>query len=168
MTEHEGAGPTAAGAGPAGTGPTAAGPTGTGPSAARSLGAMWVYSVLRFGLFLVVWGVLWLVRVPTLLAGIIAVVLSVPLSLVLLNRQRQKLADNLEQRVEHRRTRTQNLDEKLSGGEAPLEDEIVSAGDLVLGSDSEALVRSDARTAASRKGGSGNGQYVRRHHRSPS
>ncbi len=100
---------------------TADAPRDTGPSTARALGAMWVYTILRIGLFLVLWGLLWLVRVPVFLAGVIAVVLSVPLSFVLLNRQRQKLADNLERRVEHRRSRTTELDDKLSGGDTSLD-----------------------------------------------
>lgn len=89
------------------------------PSAGASLRAMWWYSLLRFGIFFVLWGLLWLARVPGLLAAIIAVVLSVPLSFVLLNRQRQRLAENLERRVDARKARTDNLDERLSGGEPP-------------------------------------------------
>ncbi len=85
------------------------------PTAGQSLRAMWLYTLLRFGLFFVLWGLLWLVRVPALLAAIIAVVLSVPLSFVLLNRQRQKLADNLERRIEARRDRGHDLDDRLSG-----------------------------------------------------
>ena len=85
------------------------------PSAVQSLGAMWAYTLLRFGLFFVIWGVLWVARVPGFLAAVIALLLSVPLSFVLLNRQRQKVAANLEQRIEARRARSHDLDGKLSG-----------------------------------------------------
>jgi hypothetical protein len=44
------------------------------------------------------------------------VFLSVPLSFVLLARPRARLARNLEQRVEARKARGHNLDDKLSGG----------------------------------------------------
>jgi hypothetical protein len=89
----------------------------SGPTAVQSLRAMWLYSLLRFGLFGVLWLMLWLVQVPTLLAGVIAVVLSVPLSIVLLRKQRAKVASNLERRIDARRARTHELDGKLSGGQ---------------------------------------------------
>ena len=76
---------------------------------------MWLYTLLRFGVFFVLWGLLWVARVPGFLAAVIALVLSIPLSFVLLGRQRQRLADNLEQRVEARKARTRDLDQKLSG-----------------------------------------------------
>lgn len=87
------------------------------PSAGASLRVMWLYTLLRFGMFFVLWGLLWVARVPGFLAAVIAVVLSIPLSFVLLSRQRQQLADNLEQRVEARKARSRNLDQKLSGGD---------------------------------------------------
>lgn len=89
----------------------------TPPSAGASLRAMWLYTLLRFGVFFVLWGLLWVARVPGFLAAVIALVLSIPLSFVLLGRQRQRLADNLEQRVEARKARTRDLDQKLSGGD---------------------------------------------------
>ena len=76
---------------------------------------MWLYTVLRFGMFLLLWAVLWLARVPALLAALIALVLSVPLSLVLLRRQRERVAANLEQRVVARQVQRHDLDAKLSG-----------------------------------------------------
>lgn len=76
---------------------------------------MWLYTLLRFGMFFVLWFLLWLARVPTLLAGLIAVLLSVPLSYVLLRRQREKVAANLEQRVDARQAKTHDLDARLSG-----------------------------------------------------
>jgi Protein of unknown function (DUF4229) len=85
------------------------------PSPGQTLAAMWLYTLLRFGLFALLWFLLWLARVPGLLAGLIAVVLSVPLSYVLLRRQRAKVADNLEQRVLARQAKQQELDARLSG-----------------------------------------------------
>ena len=92
------------------------------PTAGQTLGAMWLYTLLRFGLFLVLWGLLWLARVPGLLAGLIAVVLSVPLSYVLLRRQRERVAANLEQRITARQARQQQFDARLSGADDPSEE----------------------------------------------
>ena len=53
------------------------------------MGSMWLYTGLRFGLFFALWGIVLLTGVGTLLAAIIALVLSVPLSLVLLAKPRR-------------------------------------------------------------------------------
>jgi hypothetical protein len=89
------------------------------PSAVESLGAMWVYTVLRFAVFLALWGILWLARVPGFLAAVIALALSIPLSFVLLRKPRERLARNLEQRVNARRASHADLDSKLSGEDEP-------------------------------------------------
>jgi len=85
------------------------------PTAGQTIGAMWLYTLLRFGIFFVLWGLLWLARVPSLLAALIAIVLSVPLSFVLLRKQREKMAANLEQRVAARQAEQHQLDVRLSG-----------------------------------------------------
>ena len=85
------------------------------PTFKRSMGAMWLYTVLRFGLFFALFGLLWLVGVKGFLGAVIALVLSVPLSFVLLARPRQAFAHVLEQRVEARRQRQADLDAKLRG-----------------------------------------------------
>lgn len=88
---------------------------------------MWLYTLLRFGLFFAIWGLLWLARVPALLAALIALVLSVPLSLVLLRKQRARVAANLEWRVSARQAQRRDLDVKLSGepdGTDPLHEEL--------------------------------------------
>lgn len=85
------------------------------PSFRRSMGAMWLYTALRFGLFFVLFGLLWLVGVKGYLGAILALVLSVPLSYVLLARPRAAFAAVLEQRVNARRTRQADLDAKLRG-----------------------------------------------------
>ena len=85
------------------------------PTFKRSMGTMWLYTVLRFGLFFALFGLLWLVGVKGFLGAIIALVLSVPLSFVLLARPRQAFAQVLEQRVEARRKRQSDLDAQLRG-----------------------------------------------------
>lgn len=88
-----------------------------GPTAWESLRAMWLFSVLRIGIFLALWGLLWIAQVPGFLAAVIALALSVPLSFVLLRKPRERLASNVERRVQARLNKSQNLDAKLSGSE---------------------------------------------------
>jgi UPF0716 family protein affecting phage T7 exclusion len=88
------------------------------PSPGQTLGAMWLYTVLRFGLFLALWGLLWVARVPGFLAAVIALALSIPLSYILLRKQRAKLAANLEARVTARQTHRHTLDAQLAGEDA--------------------------------------------------
>lgn len=85
------------------------------PSFRRSMGAMWLYTVLRFGLFFVLFGLLWLVGVRGFLGAILALALSVPLSFVLLARPRAAFAAVLEQRINARRQRQADLDARLGG-----------------------------------------------------
>jgi len=89
------------------------------PTFRRSMGAMWFYTVLRFGLFFVLFGLLWLVGVKGFLGAVIALALSVPLSFVLLARPRQAFAAVLEQRVDARKARQADLDAQLEGEETP-------------------------------------------------
>ncbi len=88
---------------------------------------MWLYTVLRFGLFLALWGLLWLARVPGLLAATIALVLSIPLSYILLRKQRDRLAANLEARVTARQSHRHDLDSQLAGEQDQSPPESVSA-----------------------------------------
>jgi hypothetical protein len=74
---------------------------------------MWIYTVLRFGLFFGIWGVLVLLGVNRLLGALIAMVLSIPLSFVLLARPRARFAANLEQRMAAARARRADLDSEL-------------------------------------------------------
>ena len=85
------------------------------PTFKRSMGAMWLYTVLRFGLFFALFGLLWLVGVKGFLGAVIALVLSVPLSFVLLARPRQAFARVIEQRMEARKQRQVDLDTRLQG-----------------------------------------------------
>jgi O-antigen ligase len=89
--------------------------SGKQPSFAGWMGSMWLYTVLRFGMLLVLWGVLYLAGLGGLLALLLAAVLSVPLSFVLLARPRARLAASIEQRVNAHRENRADLDEKLAG-----------------------------------------------------
>jgi hypothetical protein len=83
------------------------------PSFAGWMGSMWLYSLLRFGLFFALWGLLVLVGLHGFFAPLVALVLSVPLSLVLLARPRARFTQQLELRVEARRAEREQLDAKL-------------------------------------------------------
>ncbi|HEV7192745.1 MAG TPA: DUF4229 domain-containing protein [Jatrophihabitantaceae bacterium] len=85
------------------------------PSFKAWMGSMWLYTLLRFGLFLALWGLLYIAGLHGLIAAMVAVVLSVPLAFVLLARPRAKFAATIEQRVEAQRARRAVLDEKLAG-----------------------------------------------------
>jgi hypothetical protein len=85
------------------------------PSFGRSMAVMWTYTLLRFGLFAAVWGLLVLFNVRGLLGLGLAVVLSVPLSWVLLARPRRAFAANLEQRMQARGYRRDDLAARLEG-----------------------------------------------------
>ncbi len=85
------------------------------PSFGRSMAVMWTYTVLRFGLFVVLWGLLYLFDVGWLISAAIALALSVPLSWVLLARPRRAFAANLEQRVNARVAQRAVLDARLEG-----------------------------------------------------
>ena len=77
------------------------------------MGSMWLYTILRFGLFFALWGILVLVGLHGLLAPLVALVLSVPLSLVLLARPRAAFTRQLEARLDARRAEREDLDLRL-------------------------------------------------------
>jgi len=77
------------------------------------MGSLWGYTILRFGMFFALWGLLVLVGLGGLLAPLIALVLSVPLSLVLLAGPRARVADNIERRIEASRAARDDLDHRL-------------------------------------------------------
>jgi hypothetical protein len=87
----------------------------TSARSARLLGQFWLYTLLRIALFGAVWGVLWLVNVRGMLGLLFAVLLSVPLSFVLLASPRAALAASLEQRVSQRKVREDDLRHRLAG-----------------------------------------------------
>jgi hypothetical protein len=79
------------------------------------MGSMWLYTVLRFALFFALWGILLLIGLGGILALGGALVLSVPLSLVLLAAPRRRFAATIEARVEAHRARAERLDAELDG-----------------------------------------------------
>jgi O-antigen ligase len=87
------------------------------PSFATWMSSMWLYTLLRFGLFFALWGLLVLVGVHGLFAAALAVLLSLPLSYVLLARPRAHFAATIEQRVQAQQAHRARLDERLSGDE---------------------------------------------------
>jgi hypothetical protein len=85
----------------------------TGPSFGKWMGSLWLYTLLRFGMFFALWGLLVLVGVTGYYAALIALVLSVPLSLVLLAKPRAAFTRQLEARVVARQAQRENLDTRL-------------------------------------------------------
>lgn len=83
------------------------------PAFGRWMGSLWLYTVLRIGLFLALWGIVYLLGVEPLLAALIAAVVSVPLSLVLLARPRDNFTRQLELRVQARQAERSKLDSRL-------------------------------------------------------
>lgn len=88
-------------------------PTRPMPSFARWMGSLWGYTILRFAMFFALWGILLLVGLSGFLAALVALVLSVPLSLVLLAGPRRRVAENIEARVSTARESRRTLDERL-------------------------------------------------------
>jgi O-antigen ligase len=79
------------------------------------MGSMWLYTVLRFGLFFALWGLLALAGVGGLVGAAVALLLSVPLAWVLLARPRARFAAQIEQRVNARKQHRAEFDAELSG-----------------------------------------------------
>lgn len=77
------------------------------------MGSLWGYTILRFGMFFVLWGLLVLVGLNGLFGALLALVLSVPLSLVLLAGPRARVARQVEARVEASRAARHDLDKRL-------------------------------------------------------
>jgi Protein of unknown function (DUF4229) len=77
------------------------------------LAALWVYTLLRILLLAAVFGVLWLVGVRGFLAAIIALLLTLPLSYVLLAGPRQRMAVSVTGRLVQRREHEAELDDEL-------------------------------------------------------
>lgn len=77
------------------------------------MSSLWGYTILRFGLFFALWGILELVGLAGLFAALIALILSVPLSLVLLAGPRARLARNVEARVSASKAARHDLDRRL-------------------------------------------------------
>lgn len=74
----------------------------------------WLYTAARIVVFAVIFGLLWLFGVRSLLGAALALILSVPLSYVILVRPRAALAAALHDRFVIRQERTDALDAQLS------------------------------------------------------
>jgi hypothetical protein len=83
------------------------------PSFSNWMGSLWGYTILRFGMFFALWGILVLVGLTGLFAALIALVLSIPLSLVLLAGPRDRVARQVEARVQASRAARHDLDKRL-------------------------------------------------------
>ena len=77
------------------------------------ISSLWLYTVLRFGMFFALWGILLLAGLGGLFAALIALLLSIPLSLVLLARPRARVAAQLEARLAAQREARADLDSRL-------------------------------------------------------
>jgi hypothetical protein len=77
---------------------------------------MWLYTALRFGLFFALWGLLYLVGLKALPAAAIGLILSVPLSFVLLARPRARMVAQIEARMAAHRQARAELDRRLDPG----------------------------------------------------
>ena len=93
------------------------------PSFANWMGSLWGYTILRFGMFFALWGLLLLVGLEGLFAALVALALSVPLSLVLLAGPRARVAQNVEQRIEASRAARRDLDEPVDLSKGQHDDE---------------------------------------------
>jgi hypothetical protein len=87
-----------------------------GPTFAGWMGSMWLYTLLRFGMFFALWGILVLVGLRGFFAPVLALILSVPLSFVLLARPRAQFAQHLEARMQARHAHRADLDARLDTG----------------------------------------------------
>jgi len=84
-----------------------------GSTFGRWMGSMWLYTILRFGLFFALWGLMVLVGLSGFIAAVVALALSIPLSLVLLAAPRARFAANVEQRINAHREDRAELDAEL-------------------------------------------------------
>jgi hypothetical protein len=83
------------------------------------MGSLWLYSLLRFGMFFALWGLLVLAGLHGYVAAILGLFLSIPLSLVVLQRPRHTVANNIEQRINARRDAMTELSARLDPDPEP-------------------------------------------------
>jgi hypothetical protein len=77
--------------------------------------ALWLYTLARVAVFAALFGLLWVMGVRGLLGAAVALVLSVPVSFVVLTKPRAALTETMQARVQARGERTAALDAELSG-----------------------------------------------------
>ena len=83
------------------------------PTFGSWMGSMWLYTLLRFGLFFVLWGIFVLIGFHGFTAALFAILLSIPLSFVLLAGPRKRFAANVEARMAEHRQHRAELDAEL-------------------------------------------------------
>lgn len=74
-----------------------------------------VYTAGRIGIFAVITGLLWFVGLNGLVLFLAALALSLPVSFVVLSRQRQALGNQIDRRMVERRSRRDALRSRLRG-----------------------------------------------------
>ena len=120
-------------------------PSGVEPTFRGWMGSMWLYTTLRFGLFGALWAILYFCGISVYLSALIGLVLSVPLSLVLLAKPRARFTAQLEARVNARRVGLDDLEVQLDPEAREREAELREA-------EAEEARRVAARKAKSRRG----------------
>jgi hypothetical protein len=74
-----------------------------------------VYTACRAAIFVVLTGLLWFVGLDGLVLVLAALVLSLPVSYLLLARQRAELSRQIERRMDQRRSRRESFRSRLRG-----------------------------------------------------
>jgi hypothetical protein len=92
---------------------------GGGPSFKNWTGTLWLYSLLRFGMFFALWGLLELAGVHGLFSAFLGLIISIPLALVVLQRPRHRVANNIELRINARREAMDDLNARLDPDPEP-------------------------------------------------
>lgn len=101
---------------PEGT-PVPAGPAGGPATPPRIASWLAIYTLGRLGILVVLVALLWLLRVPQIPALLFGVLLSMPVSYVVLRPARDRLTDALAARSVARRRAKEELRARLSGDE---------------------------------------------------
>ncbi len=74
----------------------------------------WTYTALRLALLLAIYGLLWLCGLDGFVGAAVALLLTIPLSYVVLARPRAAMVASMDLLREQRRARTNALDEQLN------------------------------------------------------
>lgn len=79
------------------------------------LAVVWIYTLARVAVFAAIFGLLYAFGLQGLLAAALAVLLSVPISFVVLAKPRAALAESVQRRLERRDRAAADLDAQLGG-----------------------------------------------------
>ncbi len=91
-----------------------AAPSARGGRKIHPLAWFWIYTGLRLALLLAIFGLLWLFGLGGFVGAAVALLLTIPLSYVVLARPRAAMVASMDLLREQRRVRTNALDEQLS------------------------------------------------------